>query len=54
VIKNSLAGQQAGVVSDSLVMTDNLATITDKAVYRVIGRLDMAPVDQALRHTLGL
>jgi hypothetical protein len=36
-------------------MTDNLATILDKAIAGKLGRLkNMAPVDAALRHTLGL
>jgi len=54
VLAHSAAGQQAGVLSDSIVMTDNLATIIDGAISRVIGSLPMAEVDQALRHTLGL
>jgi mRNA interferase MazF len=48
-------GAPSGVVADSVVMTDNLATVLDRAIDRVIGRfLDMAPVDAALRHTLQL
>lgn len=35
-------------------MTDNLATIVDRAVYRIIGSLPMTQIDVALRHTLGL
>jgi hypothetical protein len=36
-------------------MTDNLATILDRAVAAKLGRLkDMAGVDAALRRTLGL
>jgi hypothetical protein len=35
-------------------MTDNLATIAEVAIDRVIGSLPMRQVDTALRHTLGL
>lgn len=54
VLCQSPEGQQSGVLSDSVVMTDNLATVLESAVSRVIGSLPMAEVDQALRHTLGL
>lgn len=47
-------GQQSGLLTDSVVMTDNLATITLSAVYRVIGSLPMSEIDPALRHTIGL
>jgi mRNA interferase MazF len=48
------AGQRSGLLTDSVVMTDNLATITEIAIDRVIGALPMTEVDKALRHTLGL
>jgi hypothetical protein len=35
-------------------MTDNLATVTEAAIERVIGTFPMAEVNKALRHTLGL
>jgi hypothetical protein len=35
-------------------MTDNLATILETAIDRVIGKLPMIEVDVALRHTLKL
>jgi mRNA interferase MazF len=47
-------GQQSGLLSDSVVMTDNLATVTERAIDRVIGKLPMRAIDAALRHTLGL
>jgi mRNA interferase MazF len=47
-------GQQSGLLADSVVMTDNLATITLSAIYRVIGSLPTAEIDEALKHTLGL
>jgi mRNA interferase MazF len=48
-------GQQTGLLTDSIIMTDNLATVLDIEVDRVIGEWpDMAAVDAALRYTLGL
>jgi mRNA interferase MazF len=45
----------AGLLTDSVVMADNLATILDKAVERRLGHpADLRGVDSALRHTLGL
>jgi mRNA interferase MazF len=48
------AGQQSGLLSDSVVITDNLATIIETAVKRVIGTSPMDEVDAALRRTLNL
>ncbi len=47
-------GRRSGLLTDSVVMTDNLATITGTAIDRAIGTLPMAGTDAALRHTLGL
>ncbi len=48
-------GQQTGLLTDSVIMTDNLATIHETALDRVLGTWpDMLVVDAALRHTLGL
>ena len=44
------AGQQSGLLTDSVVMTDNLATVAEVAIDRVIGTLPMADIDTALRH----
>jgi mRNA interferase MazF len=54
ILLSSLEGQQSGLLTDSVVMTDNLATIVISAVYRVIGSLPTAKIDEALKHTLGL
>jgi len=55
VLQNSPEGQQMGLRLDSVVMTDNLATILESEITRTIGSCsDMAAVDAALRHTLGL
>ncbi|ETX01286.1 MAG: hypothetical protein ETSY1_07920 [Candidatus Entotheonella factor] len=47
-------GQLSGLLADSVVMTDNLATIAEAAIERVIGTLPMADINKALRHTLKL
>ena len=47
-------GRKSGLLTDSVVMTDNLATIVGREINRVIGSLPMTNVDAALRHTLGL
>jgi mRNA interferase MazF len=51
---NSAAGIQSGLLADSVMMTDNLATVMEAAIDRRIGSIPMSEVDQALRHTLGL
>lgn len=48
-------GAATGLRLDSVIVTDNLATILDSAIYRALGIwADMTAVDAALRHTLGL
>lgn len=47
-------GKHSGLLVDSVIMTDNLATVTNKAIDRVIGAVPMDRVDSALRHTLGV
>jgi mRNA interferase MazF len=47
-------GRASGLLADSVVMTDNLATIGENAIDRIIGSVTMAAVDVALRHTLAL
>ena len=48
-------GQKTGLVTNSVIMTDNIVTILDSEIDRAIGVWsDMASVDAALRHTLGL
>ncbi len=52
---DSPEAKTAGLRTDSIVMTDNLATILDKAVAGKPGHLkDMSRVNAALRITLGL
>lgn len=48
-------GKAAGLVTDSVIMTDNLRTLLETHLDRVIGVWTaMDVVDDALRHTLGL
>jgi len=51
----SSQGKQTGILMDSVVMTDNLATIRETEIDRTIGNLqDMSKIDKALKHTLNL
>jgi mRNA interferase MazF len=44
-----------GLLKDSVIVTDFLATIETDLIYRTLGRLsDLRPVDQALKLALGL
>ena len=53
--KGSPAGQRMRLLSDSVVVTDNLQTVLDREIHKVIGSCpEMPRVDQALRVTLGL
>lgn len=54
VLRSSTEGATSGLLSDSVVMTDNLATVIESAIYRVIGSIPDGRFDAALRHTLGL
>jgi mRNA interferase MazF len=54
VFLSALEGKQSGLLTDSVIMTDNLATIAEYAIDRVIGHLPMSKVEPALRHTLAL
>lgn len=54
ILTSTLEARHSGLLTDSVVMTDNLATINLALVLRAVGTLRMARVDVALRHTLGL
>ena len=55
ISQSSAEGQQMGLRTDSVIMTDNLATVIDGEIDRVIGRmLNSRALDDALRHTLAL
>lgn len=48
-------GKQSGLLSDSLVATDNLATLHEKFIDKKLGSLpDMKAVEKALAHTFAL
>jgi len=51
---DSPVGKESGLLTDSVVMTDNLATVSLIGIDRVIGKIPMTEVDKALKHTLGL
>ena len=55
VSRDSVAGKAAGLRLDSVVMTDNLATVLETELDSILGRLsDLEPVKVALKHTLAL
>lgn len=55
ISQSSPIGKKMGLRADSIIMTDNLATVLDAEIDRSIGHLDdMSGVDVALRHTLDL
>ena len=55
LVRNSSQGRESGILMDSVVMTDNLATIREIEMDRAIGSIsDMGEIDLALRHTFGL
>ena len=55
ILSATPAGKKSGLKSDSVVMTDNLATVFTNEIDRAIGSWgDMRPVDAALRSTLNL
>jgi mRNA interferase MazF len=55
VVRVDSEGDPSGRLMDSIIMTDNLATIHYSEIDRVIGALNrMKEVDEALRSTLAL
>jgi mRNA interferase MazF len=52
--RGTQAGRRSGLLANSVVMTDNLATILETEIDRVIGTLPMRAINVALRHTLAL
>ncbi len=54
ILLSTPEGQQSGLLMDSVVVTDNLATIAGSAIDRAIGSVPMTKIDIALRHTLDL
>jgi len=55
IAAESPQGKVAGIRMDSVMMADNIATIHEEAIAKVIRRLNpMSSVEDALRHTLAL
>jgi mRNA interferase MazF len=55
VSRDSAEGKTAGLRLDSVIMTDNLATILETETDAILGHLpDLKPVNAALKHTLAL
>lgn len=55
LLLNSPEGKQSGILMDSVLMIDNLATVRQSEIDRRLGTLsDMTHIDGALRHTLSL
>jgi mRNA interferase MazF len=54
VLRSSAEGKKSGLLTDSVTMTDNLATVHEGAFDRHIGSLQMGAIDSALKHTLAL
>ena len=55
VKKNDRVGNAMGLLRDSVVVTDNLATVLNREIDKAIGFCTaMDSVDQALKQTLGL
>lgn len=51
----SAQGKAAGLRLDSVLMTDNLATVLESEIDSVLGHMiEMTAVDAALKHTLGM
>ena len=53
--KDSEEGTSAGLLTDSIIMTDNLATVRFLEIERALGALtDKDKIDNALKVTLGM
>jgi len=52
---NSIESSGSGLQTDSVVLTDNLATVRTNFIHKVLGRLaSISNIDEALAHTFGL
>jgi mRNA interferase MazF len=54
ILLSTREGQQSGLIADSVVMTDNLSTVAESEIDRVIGLIPMDKIDVVLRYTLNL
>ena len=52
---SSPEGKQSGLISDSVIATDNLATLHEKFIDKKLGSLtDINKIEKALAHTFGM
>lgn len=55
VFLNSSAGKQSGLQTDSVIATDNIATVREIFIDKVIGKIpDLTEIEKSLAHTFGL
>jgi len=55
VQRDSLLGKQMGLQTDSVVVADNLATVLEREMDKILGKCtDLHPVENALRKTFAL
>ena len=55
VQKSSEIGKHMGIISDSVIVADNLATVLEREIDKVIGNcVETTHVDRALRRVLAL
>ena len=55
VPRQSLHGKAMGILTDSVIVADNLATVLDREIDRKLGEFpNMSEADQALRIILGI
>lgn len=55
IVIESDIGKASGLLSDSVVMTDNIATVLRSQIVKIIGNVEpMNEIDAALRHSLNL
>ena len=48
-------GQRTGLLSDSVIMTDNIATVRLSGIYRRIGTFaELGMVKESVKHTFGI
>jgi mRNA interferase MazF len=53
--KNSAIGKHMGIISDSVIVADNLATVLEREIDKVIGNCNnTTAIDDALRMVLAL
>jgi mRNA interferase MazF len=54
ILLNTPEGKQSGLIADSVIMTDNLATVTLSAISRTIGTVSILHLHEHLRNTFRL